>query len=54
MNSEFFCEPIQKALTDLKITSFTEVQKLSLPVIMNGDNLIAASETGSGKTYYVY
>jgi superfamily II DNA/RNA helicase len=47
---DFFSEPIKKALADLKITAFTEVQKQSFPLIMNGDNLIAASETGSGKT----
>ena len=50
MSPDFFSEPIQKALTDMKISTFTEVQKLGIPLIMNGDNLIAASETGSGKT----
>lgn len=50
MTPEYFSAEIQKALNDLKITSFTEVQNLSIPIIMNGDNLIAASETGSGKT----
>lgn len=51
MNLDFFSSDIQKALTDLKIKSFTEVQTLSIPLIMNGDNLIVASETGSGKTF---
>lgn len=50
MTPDFFSAEIQKALADLKITNFTEVQRLSIPIIMNGDNLIAASETGSGKT----
>jgi ATP-dependent RNA helicase RhlE len=50
MSPDFFSAPIQQALSDLKISTFTEVQRLSIPLIMNGDNLIAASETGSGKT----
>ena len=50
ISPDFFSTEIQKALTDSKITTFTEVQNLSIPLIMNGDNLIAASETGSGKT----
>ena len=50
MTPDFFSPAIKKALSEQKITTFTEVQKLSIPLIMNGDNLIAASETGSGKT----
>jgi len=42
---------IQKALTeDLKITSFTEIQREAIPAIFNGENVIGISETGSGKT----
>ena len=51
MNKDFFSPAIVKALEDLKITAFTEVQKLSIPLIKKGDNLIVASETGSGKTF---
>jgi superfamily II DNA/RNA helicase len=50
MSPDSFSPAIQKALQDLKFSTFTEVQRLSIPLIMNGDNLIAASETGSGKT----
>jgi ATP-dependent RNA helicase RhlE len=46
-----FTEPIEKALReDLKITTFTEIQTRSIPLISSGHNLIGISETGSGKT----
>jgi len=42
---------IQKALTeDLKISTFTEIQREAIPAILNGHNVIGISETGSGKT----
>lgn len=42
---------IQKALTeDFKISSFTEIQEQAIPAILNGENVIGISETGSGKT----
>ena len=51
MITNLFLEPIEKALIqDLKIHTFTEIQKLCIPVIMEGKNLIGVSETGSGKT----
>jgi superfamily II DNA/RNA helicase len=50
MSPDYFSPALQKSLSEHGITTFTEVQKLSIPLIMNGDNLIAASETGSGKT----
>lgn len=51
MIEKLFSAPIAKALTeDLKISSFTEIQKQCIPLIMEGKNLIGVSETGSGKT----
>ncbi|MBC7427030.1 MAG: DEAD/DEAH box helicase [Bacteriovorax sp.] len=41
---------INKALVDMKISTFTPVQEKAIPVILEGKNLIALSETGSGKT----
>lgn len=41
---------IQKALGEMKISSFTAIQKKAIPKINEGRDLIALSETGSGKT----
>jgi superfamily II DNA/RNA helicase len=43
-------EPILKALTDLNYTQATAIQKKAIPVILGGKNLIAAAQTGTGKT----
>ncbi len=45
-----FPEEINKALSDFKIKSYTPIQEQSIPLILNGKNLVALSETGSGKT----
>ncbi|MBC7712860.1 MAG: DEAD/DEAH box helicase [Rhizobacter sp.] len=45
-----FPDEINKALVDMKISSFTPIQEKAIPVILEGKNLIALSETGSGKT----
>ena len=45
-----FSEPISRALNDLKFTELTAVQEQSIPVIRNGDDLVAQSRTGTGKT----
>lgn len=51
MIKNLFSPLIVKALEDdLKIQNFTEIQSLAIPLIMEGKNLIAISETGSGKT----
>lgn len=50
MNIDQFPDEIQKSLKEMKISSFTPIQKKSMPVILDGKNLIALSETGSGKT----
>ena len=41
---------INKALIDMKISTFTPIQEKAIPIILEGKNLIALSETGSGKT----
>ena len=43
-------EPILKALTDLGYNQPTEIQEKAIPVILSGKNLIAAAQTGTGKT----
>jgi superfamily II DNA/RNA helicase len=43
-------EPILKALTDLGYAQPTPIQEKAIPVILSGKNLIAAAQTGTGKT----
>lgn len=43
-------ESIQKSLEELKITKLTPIQTESIPLILEGKNLVGLSETGSGKT----
>lgn len=43
-------EPILKALTDLGYTQPTAIQEKAIPVILSGKDLIAAAQTGTGKT----
>jgi ATP-dependent RNA helicase RhlE len=43
-------EPILKALADLGYTQPTPIQEKATPVILSGKNLIAAAQTGTGKT----
>jgi ATP-dependent RNA helicase RhlE len=43
-------QPILKALTDLAYSQPTAIQKQAIPVILSGKNLIAAAQTGTGKT----
>ncbi len=43
-------EDIVKSLKDLKVEKPTEIQEKSIPIILEGKNLIAQSETGTGKT----
>lgn len=42
--------PLQTALERLNFTSMTPIQHESLPVILNGKDIIAQASTGSGKT----
>ncbi|MCX6776047.1 MAG: DEAD/DEAH box helicase [Candidatus Micrarchaeota archaeon] len=45
-----FSEPISKALGELGFVELTEVQKQAIPYIMQGEDLITQSRTGTGKT----
>ncbi|PVZ69041.1 DEAD/DEAH box helicase [Pelagibaculum spongiae] len=44
------CDPIIKAVTNLGYTEPTAVQKQAIPAILLGKNVLAASQTGTGKT----
>lgn len=48
--NQFLKEEILKVLNELKIEKLTPIQEMCLPKISKGENLIALSETGSGKT----
>jgi len=43
-------EPLLNALADLGYTKPTSIQKKAIPVVLSGKNLIAAAQTGTGKT----
>ena len=44
------CDSIVKAVTDLGYTAPTAIQKQAIPVILSGKDLLAAAQTGTGKT----
>ncbi|MGL1958468.1 MAG: DEAD/DEAH box helicase [Colwellia sp.] len=44
------CEPLLKALSDLRYNKPTPIQQKAIPTILSGKNLIAAAQTGTGKT----
>ena len=43
-------EPILKALKDQNYTQPTEIQAKSIPLILNGDDVLGSAQTGTGKT----
>ncbi|MCJ8319295.1 MAG: DEAD/DEAH box helicase [Colwellia sp.] len=43
-------EPLLKAINDLGYTAPTAIQKKAIPVVLSGKNLVAAAQTGTGKT----
>jgi superfamily II DNA/RNA helicase len=43
-------DPILKAITDLGYTKPTTIQKQAIPVVLSGKDLLAAAQTGTGKT----
>ncbi|MCX6767464.1 MAG: DEAD/DEAH box helicase [Candidatus Micrarchaeota archaeon] len=45
-----FSETISRGLAELKFEQLTEIQELSIPIIMKGDDIIAQARTGTGKT----
>jgi len=44
------CDPLLKAVTDLGYVKATAVQKQAIPIILSGKDLVAAAQTGTGKT----
>lgn len=45
-----FSEPISKALAELNFRELTEVQQQAIPLILQGEDLVVQSRTGTGKT----
>ena len=43
-------EPIAKAIAEHKIEEPSEIQEKSIPLVLEGKDVIAGSATGSGKT----
>lgn len=43
-------EPILKAVTDAGYVEPTAIQQKAIPVVLSGKNLVAAAQTGTGKT----
>lgn len=44
------CEPLSKALSEVGYSTPTAIQTKAIPVILSGKDLIAAAQTGTGKT----
>ncbi len=44
------CDPIVKAVCELGYTTPTSIQQQAIPVVLSGRNLVAAAQTGTGKT----
>jgi len=43
-------DPILKAVAELGYTAPTDIQKQAIPIILSGKDLVAAAQTGTGKT----
>jgi superfamily II DNA/RNA helicase len=43
-------EPLLKALAELNYSEPTAIQKKAIPVVLSGKNIVAAAQTGTGKT----
>jgi ATP-dependent RNA helicase RhlE len=43
-------EPILRSLKDLDHSEPSEIQKQAIPIVLSGKNLMAAAQTGTGKT----
>ncbi len=43
-------DPIQKAIKELGFSTATEIQLLSIPLVLTGSDLIGQAKTGTGKT----
>ena len=45
-----FCEPILNAIADVGYNQPTDIQKQAIPAILAGKDVVAAAQTGTGKT----
>jgi ATP-dependent RNA helicase DeaD len=45
-----FSAPVSRALAELGFTELTEVQEQAVPIVLQGEDLIVQSQTGTGKT----
>jgi len=43
-------DPILRSLQDLKHSEPSEIQKQAIPIVLSGKNIMAAAQTGTGKT----
>ena len=43
-------DPILRSLEDLKHSEPSEIQKQAIPIVLSGKNIMAAAQTGTGKT----
>jgi len=44
------CDPLLKAVADLGYSKPTTIQKKAIPLILSGKDIVAAAQTGTGKT----
>jgi superfamily II DNA/RNA helicase len=44
------CEPLLNAIAELGYNTPTAIQKQAIPVVLSGKNVVAAAQTGTGKT----
>ncbi|EPR60985.1 DEAD/DEAH box ATP-dependent RNA helicase [Toxoplasma gondii TgCatPRC2] len=44
------CDPVKKALAEMKMERLTEIQAKSIPRLLEGRDVLGAAKTGSGKT----
>ncbi|MGJ8679514.1 DEAD/DEAH box helicase [Paraglaciecola sp.] len=44
------CEPLLNALSDLNYSTPTSIQQKAIPAVLSGKDIIAAAQTGTGKT----
>ena len=50
--TEFNLSPyIQEALKEINFREATEVQEKLIPIVLDGNDLVGESKTGSGKTH---